>query len=75
MNLMATDTQNTAAAWRSENGYTGRAGVVVVYDGTAQGWVNILRNPEHWVPGCFAVNEDGEVWQSIAGNAGRGELK
>lgn len=36
----------TAHVWRAENGYIGRGGVIVIFDGLAQGWVNGLRNPE-----------------------------
>jgi integrase len=36
-----------ASHWRKEQGYVGRGGVVVLFHGEAQGWVNKLRNPEH----------------------------
>lgn len=62
------------AAWRTENGYAGKGGVVVVFNEEVQGWVNTLRNPEHWVAGCFAVNELGEIWQTIGGDENNGAL-
>lgn len=63
-----------AQQWRITNGYVDKAGVVVIFNGEVQGWVNELRNPEHWVSGCFAVNEQGEIWQTIAGNSDDGAL-
>ena len=64
----------TAQEWRIINGYVDKAGVVVIFNGEVQGWVNELRNPEHWVSGCVAVNEHGEIWQTIAGNSDDGAL-
>lgn len=51
-----------AHRWRVAEGYVGRGGVVVIYEREVQGWVDCLRNPEHWVPGCVAVDEDGCMW-------------
>ena len=56
MNLIA-----VARRWREENGYVGRGGVIVLFEGDVQSWVNALRNPEHWLPGCVAIDEDGRV--------------
>lgn len=42
-----------ANAYRETWGHTG--GVVVVFKNEAQDWVNELRNPESWAPGCVAV--------------------
>jgi hypothetical protein len=39
-----------------------------------QGWVNKLRNPEHWQPGCIAVAEDGKTWTAFGGNEQDGAL-
>lgn len=64
----------TAQQWRTENGYTGRGGIVVLHDGNPCGWVAELCDPETWEPGCIAVNEDGRTWQSIAGDADDGAL-
>lgn len=62
--------QNIEAArlWRSRFGYVGRGGVVVLFDDDAQGWVDELRNPEHWRPGCVAVDENGCSWTAVGGN-------
>jgi hypothetical protein len=57
-----------AQEWRARRGYAGRGGVVVVFDGIAQGGVNELRNPEAWRPGCVAVDESGTSWLAIGGN-------
>lgn len=57
----------TARTWRLEHGYVGRGGVIVVYNGEVQSSVNVLRNPEHWVPGCVAVAEDGRSWTTLGG--------
>jgi hypothetical protein len=63
-----------ACRWRQENGYVGRGGVVVLFNGEVQIWVNVLRNPGHWQPGCIAVDEEGRTWTTIAGNEGDGAL-
>jgi hypothetical protein len=52
--------------YRNEIGRCG--GVVVVYDGEVSGWMNELRNPEHWAPGCIAVNFDGNQFKAVGGN-------
>jgi hypothetical protein len=61
-----------AKRWRERFGYAGRGGVVVVFDGEGQGWVNELRNPDHWRPGCVAVDEAGRTWIAVAGNERNG---
>ena len=63
-----------AYQWREKWGYIGRAGVVVIYDGEVQGWVNELRNPEHWRPGCIAIDEGGRSWTTIIGTDQDGAL-
>jgi hypothetical protein len=52
-------------------GYEGRGGVVIVFDGEAGGWVDRLRNPEHWRIGTLAVDEDGRIW--VASGVQRGQ--
>lgn len=66
--------QEQAAKWRAVNGYTGKSGVVVIHQGKVQGWVNELRNPEGWVSGCIAVDEQGRTWTAIAGDENNGAL-
>ena len=57
-----------ANTWRMKNSYSGKGGVVVIFDNEVQGWVNMLRNPEHWQPGCLAVTEDGYIYEAVDGN-------
>lgn len=57
-----------ATEWRTQNGYEGKGGVVVMFDGEVQGWVNELRDPEHWQPGCIAITEDGHISKAVDGN-------
>ena len=64
-----------AKNWRAENGYAGRGGVVVIFDGVVNGWVNELRDPDHWSPGCIAVDESGGQWISVGGNEQCGALR
>jgi len=54
--------------WRDDNGYAGKDGVVVVYGDEVQGWVNELRDPQHWTPGCIAITEDGTCYEARGGN-------
>lgn len=63
-----------ARRWREEKGYVGRAGVVVIFNGIADAWVDKLRNPEHWQPGCIAVDESGKTWTAIGGTEQGGAL-
>lgn len=58
--------------WRKERGYVGRGGVVVLYAGKINSWVNELRNPDHWVAGAVAVNEAGDSWIAIGGDEQNG---
>ena len=64
----------TARAWREQKGYVDRGGVVIVYGDKVQGWVNALRDPAHWVPGCIAVAEDGQSWTAFVGSDRDGSL-
>ncbi|MBO1520434.1 hypothetical protein [Oceanisphaera pacifica] len=66
--------QEHAARWRVVNGYIGKGGVVIIHQDKVQGWVNELRNPEHWVSGCTAIDERGRTWTAIAGNDNNGAL-
>lgn len=58
----------TAHVWREKNGYIAKGGVIVIFNGLAQGWVRELRNPETWRPGCIAVDEAGHSWIAVGGN-------
>lgn len=61
-----------ARRWRDQNSFVGRGGVVILFEGKAQGWANMLRNPEHWQPGCVAVDEDRRSWTAVAGDEQKG---
>jgi hypothetical protein len=69
-----TDNMAAARRWRQQWGYIGRGGVVVLFAGEVQSWVNELRNPENWEPGCVAVDENGNSWTTAAGTASTGAL-
>jgi hypothetical protein len=70
-----TDNMGAALRWRQQRGgYIGRGGVVVLFAGEVQSWVNELRNPENWQPGCVAVGENGKSWTTVAGAASTGAL-
>lgn len=64
----------SAMAWREEYDCVGRGGIVLMYDGIPDAWMNQLRNPERWRPGCIAVDEDGKTWTAIAGSEWDGAL-
>lgn len=68
------DLIEVARRWREQWGYVGRGGVVVIFEGEAQGWVNQLRNPDRWQPGCVAIDERGRSWTTFAGNERDGAL-
>lgn len=60
--------------YREQETLVGERGVVVFFQGEVQGWVNQLRNPEHWQPGCIAVDEQGRMWTTIEGSERNGAL-
>lgn len=57
-----------ATRWRIDNGYTGRGGVVVVHEGTAQSWCAQLPDPNDWSRGCLAVDELGDKAWIVSGD-------
>jgi hypothetical protein len=59
---------NTVNKWRTNNIERVAGGVIVVCDDEIQGWVNELRDPEHWRPGCIAINENGELYLATGGD-------
>ena len=61
-----------AKRWRREQGCEGHGGVVIVYGSIGAGWVDGLRNPEHWEPGVIAVDEAGHTWLAVGGDASTG---
>jgi hypothetical protein len=56
----------TANRFRRERGHAG--GVVVIFNGEVSGWMNELRDPQHWAPGCIAIDADGNAWLATGGN-------
>jgi hypothetical protein len=55
-----------ANRYRKQDGH--HDGVVVIFDGQVGGWMNELRDPQHWVPGCIAIDVDGNEWLAVGGN-------
>lgn len=64
--------EELAKTWREKHGYIGKGGVIVIFDGVVNSWVNELRNPEHWLPGCLAIDEDGNQWIAKGGGKRKG---
>jgi hypothetical protein len=64
---MSKSNLDLAHQWRIDNGYTD-GGVVIIYDGIVQGWVDDLRNPEHWRAGCIAIDDAGRQWRATGGD-------
>lgn len=62
------EAQRKAKCWRDDNGYSGKGGVIVICGDVVQGWANELRDPQHWIPGCIAVAEDGRCHEARGGN-------
>jgi len=42
--------------------------VVIIHKRKVQGWVNELRDPQHWCPGCLAIDTVGKQWRAVGGN-------
>lgn len=43
-------------------------GAVVMYGNKFSGWMDRLRDPNHWMPGCVAVLDDGSAYVARGGN-------
>ncbi len=57
-----------AKKWREEyGGKSCKGGLIVICNGVAQGWINELRDPNHWEPGCIVVDESGQGWVAVGG--------
>ena len=63
-----TNIQKIASRWRKNNGYADKDGVIIVFKNKVQGWVNALRDPQHWQPGCLAIDNSGNQWIAVGGN-------
>lgn len=60
-----------ASIWRKKHP-TQTGGVIIFHGRELQGWVNQLRNPEHWMPGCIALDCDGKQYVATGGDAYNG---
>lgn len=52
-----------------------KGGVVVIFGNKVSGWMNKLRDPQHWKPGCIAVDENGNAWLADGGSPKDGAKK
>ncbi len=57
-----------AREYRREWGKSKAGGFVVFFGREPQGWIDQLRNPEHWRPGCVAIDDEGKRWIAMGGN-------
>jgi hypothetical protein len=69
------DRVHHAKIWKTSKKVKAEGGVVVFYDGEPCGWMNELRDADHWVPGCIAVDEAGNEWRTVGGDSQRGALR
>lgn len=60
--------QDVANEWRRSRGQN--RGFVVVCRGGHEvaGWMDELRPPVSWIPGCWAVDIDNNLWIARGGN-------
>ena len=57
-----------AETYRADHNLYKNAGVVVFNGTEPQSWVDDLRDPHHWQPGCIAVDGQGQHWIATGGN-------
>lgn len=55
-----------AQAYRAENNRPG--GVVIIFKGQAGGWMDKLREPHRYEPGCIAVDTNGNQFLAVGGD-------
>lgn len=66
-------TQFFLQAQRYANSLGHISGVVVFWDGQVQGWMDFLRDPQDWQPGCIAVCVfSGRQWLATGGDSYNG---
>lgn len=41
---------------------------MLVYQDQVAGWMNELRNPETWMPGTLAIDDNGNQWIANGGD-------
>lgn len=69
--MLTTSLIKKATTWRTK--HPAQTGGVIIFHGCElQGWVNQLRNPEHWMPGCIALDCDGKQYVATGGDAYNG---
>lgn len=66
LEAVSLDKKALAKKWRKETGRSGKDGYVIIFKGKVAGWMDKLRNPEHWQAGCVAVAENGGNYNSGA---------
>lgn len=66
------DRRAQAEQFKEENDLAGKGGVVIFHEGAPDGWERLLRNPDHWRPGCIAVDEAGNEWLAVGGDDQKG---
>lgn len=58
-----------AAQWRATRPHLDGQGVVVIgRDGEVCGLMGAIRSPDHWKPGCIAVDVGGREWVATGGD-------
>lgn len=62
------DIKKKAEQYRQKYGLLAKGGVVVFFNGEVNGWVDRLRDPQHWQAGALAIDEDGHQFVAIGGD-------
>ncbi len=57
-----------ANEYRHTDGSEYEGGLVIVYNNEAGGWMRHLNNPQGWMPGCIAVDINGNQWVASGGD-------
>lgn len=65
---------DAAAQYRRDNPQR-KGGIVLVWNDAAYGWKDTLRDPQHERPDVYAVDADGNIWQTVGGNSYDGAKK
>ena len=69
---MARELISMAEQYRLNVPHNLKDGVVVIYKKKVVGWMNKIKDPHVWKPGCFAVNKAGRIWVSVGGSQDEG---
>ena len=65
---MAINNKEIADQYRKQELLPMDRGGVIIFNGNVQGWVDKLRDPQSWCPGCIAVDQEGNEWVATGGN-------